>query len=155
MANRRFALLSHIHNGITDANLVDKTSGETITGLWTFNNDLIIAEGSDLALAGGSAGRVRAESKTIADDATDTFTTQGTYKMCFLVVSFNPTAMAHFGVASTQAPVNYGSGSNVSMGATNPDIDTDVNIWPSSTNEISIKNRMGSSRIFTLYTFSL
>lgn len=114
-----------------------------------------IPEKYDLTFAGAAAGAMRGESQTIADDATGSFTTAGSYKTCMLVTSFNATANAFFGATSTQAPVDYGSGSNVVFGSANPDTDGKVNIWTPGASTISIKNRMGSSRTFTLYSWSL
>lgn len=154
--NRRFKLLGqgiNVIDGVTPDDL-------TVEGDWTFDGDVtlngaITLDGQDIDMAGPGTGQIRAERQFLGDDVTGTFTTAGVYKMCMLVVSVNATYYAHFGVAGTQAPTDYGSGSAVSMGAANPDVDGNVNIWPSDSAEISIKNRAGSSRIFTLYTWSL
>jgi hypothetical protein len=103
-----------------------------------------------LGLRHGPGGALTIQIATIGDDATATFKVP-TYGMFFLVNTFNSSAFAHWGLTTTQAPVDFGSGSNVSFGATNPDIDTDVNIWPSSSGVLSIKNRLGSSRTFYLF----
>jgi hypothetical protein len=68
-----------------------------------------------------------------------------------VVSTFNATTFAHFGTAGTNAPIDYGSGANVSLGATNPDVDGKTNIWPNASGKISIKNRMGSTRTFTVF----
>ena len=87
------------------------------------------------------------QAAAINDDATGTFAID-TYSMVFIINSYNGTTYAHIGFAGTQAPVNYGSGSNVVTGATNPDTDGKVNIWPSATGVMSIKNRMGVALSF-------
>lgn len=87
------------------------------------------------------------QAAAISDDSTATFSID-TYSMVWITNSYNGTTYAHLGFAGTQAPVNYGSGSNVVTGATNPDTDGKVNIWPSATGVMSIKNRMGVALSF-------
>jgi hypothetical protein len=99
------------------------------------------------------ANRFKMQAVAISDDATATFDIGSSYAQVFVVTSYNATTYAHLGFAGVNAPINYGSGSNVSVGATNPNVDTDVNIWPSSSGTMSIKNRMGSARSF--YVFSM
>ena len=99
-------------------------------------------------------GEVTVQAVSIADDGTATFEI-GTYAMVFIISSYNSTAFAHIGFTSTQTPVNYGSGSLVSTGASNPNIDGRVNIWPSASGEFSIKNRLGSTRSFYILTFQV
>lgn len=105
------------------------------------------------AIVRSEGGALTMQSATIADDATATFIVDA-YGIHWLFNTYNSTAFAHFGKTSTQAPVDYGSGVNVSMGATNPDVDTTINIWPSAATEISVKNRIGSSRTFYLLSFT-
>jgi hypothetical protein len=99
-------------------------------------------------------GSFRCQKITIADDATKTLAV-GSYAICFLLSTYNRQAFAHFGITTTQAPQDFGSGPLISMGSANPDVDGDVNIWPSASGELSIKNRLGSSRSFYLFTLEL
>lgn len=105
------------------------------------------------AIVRSEGGALTMQSATIADDGTAVFIVDS-YGIHWLFNTYNSTAFAHFGKTSTQAPVDFGSGVNVSMGAANPDVDTDVNIWPSAATEISVKNRLGSSRTFFLLSFT-
>ncbi|KKK75851.1 hypothetical protein LCGC14_2869580, partial [marine sediment metagenome] len=142
--------------GITEANLVDKTAAEDITGAWTFTVDPIIAEGVDINLAGPGGGRMRCESQSLADDATGTFTTEGDHKFCILVTNFDTTTMASWFHTRAQNVLILGQGSLCSIdNSVNPDTDTHLNVWGSGNTEISIKNRLGSTRTITLYTFSI
>lgn len=92
---------------------------------------------------------------TIADDATAQFQVP-TYAMVFIICNFNSTAFAHFGKTTSQAPIDYGSGSIVNLAATvNPDVDGQVNIWSDSGSPylMNIKNRLGSTRVFYVMIF--
>lgn len=90
--------------------------------------------------------------ETIADDATSTFEVPS-YYMAFIISTYNRTTFAHFAGTTTQAPEDLGSGSLVSIGSVNPDVDGNVNIWPSASGEFSIKNRLGSQRTFYVLIF--
>jgi len=99
-------------------------------------------------------GSFRVQAVALADDATATFSV-GSYYIAFVLNTYNRTAFAHFGGTTTQAPQDFGSGSLVSFGTSNPNIDGRVNIWPSASGEFSIKNRLGSSRSFYIFTLEL
>ena len=106
------------------------------------------------SVAGNSAGGfLSMQHAGIADDATATFDIGGSYGIVWVVSTFNATTFAHLGITGTSAQVDYGSGSAVVTGATNPDTDSKVNIWPNTTGQISIKNRMGSHRNFYVMSF--
>lgn len=129
-----------------------------------FAQDINLVEHNDLRLAcsvgtiQSTSARVKAELQTLADDATGVFmnANNSTYRLHILVNSYNATATCMWFQTSTQTPQVVFQGSNVSIAATvNPDVDTDVNIWHSSSTGVSIKNRLGSSRTFTLYSIGL
>lgn len=94
------------------------------------------------------------EHASIADDGTFAFTLNTTYAIAVIINNRNPDDYAIVGLAGTIAPVDLAIGANVSTGAANPDIDGDVNIWPSADGEVSIKNRLGSTRVFHVLSFS-
>lgn len=120
--------------------------GGTLTGVLKLS-------GAHLELD-GSLARLKGQNETIADDATATFTIpdNASYSLVFLVTSFNTTTYFIGGMAGTNALSTIYAGSNVDNGgAANNDTDTDVNIWLSAQHTISIKNRLGSERSFTVY----
>jgi hypothetical protein len=99
-------------------------------------------------------GEVHVQAVSIADDATATFEIKS-YAMCFIISTYNRQAFAQIAFTTTQAPEDLGSGPLVSVGASNPDVDGNVNIWPSASGEFSIKNRLGSTRSFYVLTFQI
>ena len=100
-------------------------------------------------------GAVSIQTVSLADDGIGTFDTGNGYAIVHVVNNYNPTAFAHIGVTGTQAPVDYGSGSLVSTGAANPDVDGNVNIYTAAGSGIlSIKNRLGSTRKFYVFVMS-
>lgn len=126
-----------------------------------FASDVGVVEGVDFRLAltanaiTAAGARMRANTQVLGDDATGTFEIGSTYRCHILITSYNSSTFAIWFQTSTQAPVAVSLGSNVSLSSSNPDVDNDVNIWPSASTTISIKNRMGSSRSFTLYSIGL
>lgn len=96
------------------------------------------------------------QSVVLADDATYAFPRRGYLGFAsirMLTTSFGDSASCVFRHGSSTT-TSISAGANVSLGtSTNPDVDGNVNIWSSSSDIISIKNRLGSSRVFTLYTF--
>jgi len=92
--------------------------------------------------------------KAIVDDATDTWTLHRTLGIMMMTNNFGISSMALLAYNGTSIVVIW-SGSNVSVGTSgvNPDVDTDVNIWISPSGTLNIKNRLGSTRTFDVYTF--
>lgn len=90
----------------------------------------------------------------LADDATATFDV-GNYTYIVVVSTFNSTANSCAFWTTTQAPLDIGSGSAVSLGTgSNPDVDGNVNLWKSDSNTFNIRNRLGSTRNFAVLIFS-
>ena len=174
---RRFALIGHRHEEIDYD--VQLREGKTFRVYDSANEDYLQLDvGSNDATFTGSGlvdvnfsgisgitfglgdyikwntATFRVDQETLADDATGTFTV-GNYALVVVTSSFNSTAMSVAFFTTTQSPVDIGSGSAVSLGTgSNPDVDGNVNIWKSGTGELSIKNRLGSSRTFAVYSFS-
>lgn len=91
---------------------------------------------------------------SIADDATATFNAPSSNPrgIAFIVSSYDTTAMCVFFYSGSQV-LSIAAGSNTSIGTsgTNPNVDTDMNVWVDGGGNISIKNRLGSSRTFAVY----
>jgi len=145
------------HNG-TDVN-VDFVN--TLDLNW--NDDVAINFGATPGNAlKFNTARFFARQFTLADEATETFTVPS-HALIVVINNFNSTAMCTALFASTQAPVNLMTGdatqaggqAAVSLGTgVNPDVDGDANYWKSASTTFNVKNRLGSSRIFTAYIFS-
>jgi hypothetical protein len=101
-------------------------------------------------------GIMSVQSVVVADDATYAFPYRGYVgygSVRILTGSTGDNASCVFRHGSSTT-TSISAGANVSLGtSSNPDVDGNVNIWSSSADIISIKNRLGSSRTFTLYTF--
>lgn len=137
---------------------------DTNAGPIEFPLDVNIVEGNNLRLAAASdtvtttGARMKAEQQSLADDATGVFMhgDNSTYRMHIMVNNFNQTTQAIWFQVGQNTPAQIYIGSNVQIAATvNPDVDGDVNIWHSSGTGVSIKNRLGSTRTFTLYSIGL
>ena len=127
--------------GITESNLLDKTAAETISGDWTFDTHLEADSFGTIAIS-------------IADDATATFTV-GVHAVVMVLTNFTETANVASMIVAQNTPLHFITlGAAASYGnSTNPDVDGDANYWKSSSTVLSIKNRLGSTRTFTVITF--
>lgn len=98
-------------------------------------------------IADSEGGAITFQAVSINDDATATFNGDG-YGIAVIHNNYNATAYGMCGLAGVNAPIDYGSGSLLRYGSTNPNVDGCVNVWPSAVGALSIKNRLGSSRSF-------
>ena len=91
-------------------------------------------------------------SKTLADDATTTWTLRRSIGLLFINTSSSSSEAAVLAFHGTTI-VTIHAGADVSVGAsgTNPDFDGDVNIWLSAAGTLSIRNRRNGSRTFAVY----
>jgi len=150
-------------NGTTHTHIVEETSGADSNSI--HGNDGDDGTSGRIVLVGANSsasepktyqsigpGVMYLETVTIADESTYTFRARGANNraLYFLSTSFGDTTQGIFSVNGTGAPLDLASGAAVSYGATNPDILGAVNVWPASSTTISIKNRLGSARQFTL-----
>ena len=142
------ALTATSYGGIPEANLLDKAATETVSGGWTFSADLTIPVDIDISLGGGAT--FRGEQQTLADDATGTFACD-TYAMIFVVATFDDECYAIYAKDSANAPIVIHEGTRIVSGTANPDTDAKVNFWTSAGGEVSIKNRLGSTRTFDVF----
>ena len=97
---------------------------------------------------------VNGEGVSVADDASYIFARQlssSIYGIYSLTSNFNDTAQAFFACdTDTQIDLTNGLSTSVVYGnAANPDTDGKLNVWTSD-NRINIKNRLGSTRLFSL-----
>lgn len=101
-------------------------------------------------------GIMSVQSVVLADDAVYAFPYRGYIgygSIRILTGSTGDNASCVFRHGSSTT-TSISAGANVSLGtSSNPDVDGNINIWSSATDIISVKNRLGSSRTFTLYTF--
>jgi polygalacturonase len=108
---------------------------------------------STLGATARSGGLVQVHSVSIADDATYQFPEVGyASQFTFRVLSVNYNSVTTGIFTDTNTTVtDYGGGlsTGIAYGATNPDTDTKVNVYRNGSN-LEIKNRLGSSRVFTL-----
>lgn len=100
---------------------------------------------------------------TVADDGTGVFTLPGDGGFVFITASTTTTPetgqSGAFFYFSGTAVYDLGTGANWNLGSggnfgTNADIDTDHNVWRSADSQISVKNRRGSARYYTLTVIS-
>ena len=95
---------------------------------------------------------------SLADDATHAFSSRGggnNRSIYIITTPLDESTHGIFTVNGTSAiSVLAQSGTTIRVGTTNPDIDGAINIWPSTANIISIKNRLGVTRDFTLWSLS-
>ncbi|KKL18771.1 hypothetical protein LCGC14_2472170, partial [marine sediment metagenome] len=141
------------HDG-TDFNITaTNTTDINITGadLTMVAADINIAEDQSINFDNAP---IRGESQSLVDDATGTFTVTN-WAIFIVNCAFDEKSMGMFSKAGTNAILKVAVPANerFSVGATNPDVDGDINIWPSSGSEISIKNRLGSTRTFNVWFF--
>jgi hypothetical protein len=100
-------------------------------------------------------GMYSVQAVIVADDAEYSFPQKGYLgtgsSLRFINSSFDGTTNFLFS-QGTNTITSISAGTNVSFAnTTNPDVDTDLNVWIDS-NLIRIKNRLGSSRTFTLFS---
>ena len=136
---------------------VDETL--SVTGVATFADDIRIAAGSDkgVGITGITNSRFSLTRITLADDATGTVELGTNQAFIVIVTSFNRGAAFAAFTTSQQAWDNIAAqGSTVELGtSTNPDVDAKVNYWKSSSSVLSIKNRLGSTRNFLVYSLNV
>lgn len=116
-------------------------------------------EGGSLTDGNGqNGGALSVQSTTLDDDATYVFDRRGfgagdhLFTVSCNFGSENSSAMFYSAGASGVITEKTGAGStNFSLGTgSNPDVDTNINLWIDSSGRLNLKNRLGSSRSFTI-----
>jgi len=124
----------------------------------TFADILQMAEDKDLEMGGSGVGLIRCKSQSLADDATGTWDIAGGangYALHVLVSTYNAQVSGIFAYTTDATRTDVGLGALMEMGTSaNPDVDAKCNVWKSAAAELSIKNRLGSTRTFTIWSFS-
>jgi hypothetical protein len=95
------------------------------------------------------------EGKTLADDATGTWTSPRgrAHGIWIIKNSWDDSGDGMFSNTGTSVTLWHG-GTNFQLGAgSNPNIDGDINCWMSSSTVLSIKNRTGVSNSIQVYFF--
>lgn len=102
------------------------------------------------------AGGFAIQAMELADDATGTFTItnyqagSGGY---FITANFGRTTFGCFSNDGTNIDLFAGASTGIAYGdSANPDTDTKLNVWYDA-GTIKVKNRLGSTRIVTLFSF--
>lgn len=103
-----------------------------------------------------NGGVISVQSATIANDQIYNFPIKGYYgygRFCMLTAGIDERANFMF-IHGSNAIVGMTSGSLISYAnTTNPDVAGKINLWCSSSQVISLKNRFGSTAVFTLFSF--
>ncbi len=120
-------------------------------------NAIIDSLSTGITLYNGARGYQNVQvSSNVADDGTTTFSLTGDGGFVFIVAQTTSACetgqSGAFFYFSGTTMIDIGTGANWSLGSgSNPNIDTDHNVWRSADSVISVKNRRGSSRYYSLY----
>ena len=134
---------------------------ERITGNWTFDKQIKLLDDTTtlnhgIGISGVSSSMGFKMSRiSLADDAIGTIAVPS-LAIIFVVTSLNQTANIAFMQAAQEAPILLTAALGAladQLPSTNPDTDTKANYWKSTTTELSIKNRLGSTRAFNVFVF--
>ena len=168
---------STLHYHATDRARADHTGTQalsTISDAGTMASqdadDVAVTGGYiDLTGAGGVDTTIRAEEyrgpagsanlqprgATIADDATYSWTTGSsvTFTIIVLNTTVSRTVLGIITYTGQPPTVIFGDSTDWVFGTTNPDTDGKYNLYCSDGSNISIKNRIGSQKVFGLFSF--
>ncbi len=147
---------THTHiveeTGSSDNNDIIGNKGDagTIATISIVGASSVVSESNNYQ--GTGLGVIDHETVTITNEGTYTFRSRGvTNRALYLIATnFSDQTQGVFSLDGTSAPVNLVGGTAIAYGSINPDTVGAVNIWPASSSTISIKNRLGSDREFTL-----
>ncbi len=123
------------------------------TGNYAITIDRAAAVVTNLTLAVGS-GKWRLQHESLADGATGTFTLAADGTIHISCASGSANAIF---TNDGQTAVSVFAGSNSALGTsgTNPDTDGKANYWMSAASVLSIKNRLGSTRDFSVMALNI
>jgi len=126
-----------------------------IDGTATVNGALKFAADVDHHMSGSGFGLVRCKRISLADDATGTYDTAGIYGTHIIIMEYNASTTGIVSYTTQGTIVDHGSGTAMAYGTSaNPDTDGKCNVWKSLDRQISVKNRMGSTRACTVWSFA-
>jgi hypothetical protein len=134
--------------GNVNIGLAERTDKAQATAFVPRFGDVAPSDSSD-------GGMYSVQAVVVADDAEYSFPAKGYLpngsSLRFISSNFDGTTNFLFS-QGTNTITSISAGTNVSFAnTTNPDVDTDLNVWIAS-DLIRIKNRLGSSRVFTLFS---
>jgi hypothetical protein len=134
--------------GNVNIGLAERQDRATATAFVPRFGDIAPIDSSD-------GGMYSVQAVIVADDAEYSFPAKGYLpngsSLRFISSNVNGTTNFLFS-QGTNTITSISAGTNVSFAnTTNPDVDTDLNVWIDS-DLIRIKNRLGSSRVFTLFS---
>jgi hypothetical protein len=134
--------------GNVNIGLAERTDKAQATAFVPRFGDVAPSDSSD-------GGMYSVQAVVVADDAEYSFPAKGYLpngsSLRFISSNFDGTTNFLFS-QGTNTITSISAGTNVSFANTaNPDVDTDLNVWIAS-DLIRIKNRLGSSRVFTLFS---
>ncbi len=117
------------------------------------SGNVVLPDASGIENASG--GELTIHRLSLTDDATGTVTV-GNKAIVMVSSGFNENAGLAAFITFQQTPVfMHTLGTATSYGdSANPDVDGDANYWKSSSAVLSVKNRLGSTRTFTIYAFT-
>lgn len=133
-------------------NVIPNSSGATLWKAFTGNPPTLIQCGNNPNF-NGAATYDLGESVSLVDDASYVFANHGATTMGIYAIknNFNQTSQALFIFHSTIIDLGGGLTTTVAYGnGVNPDTDGKLNVWRDANGRVNIKNRLGSTRIFTL-----
>jgi hypothetical protein len=123
------------------------------------NNPVPLLLGATLADGyGGYGGGMTVQSANLGDDVSFAFQIRGVTagNVTILIKTDFSGAVALLNCTGASAAIAsiYETASTFSLGAgSNPDIDNRVNVWVDANGKVNVKNRLGSSRVFTVMFF--
>ena len=147
-----------VNNGAASTLFLNADGGEVNIGNAT-SADLVVSGditmGDTQALKNSVGGELRISRLSLTDDATGTVTV-GNRSIIMVTAGFDESAGLAALITFVRAPIFFHTlGAAASYGnSANPDVDGDANYWKSSNTALSIKNRLGSTRTFTIYDFA-
>lgn len=148
------AYMEAIHDGLDMNFNMSSTADLDITGL---SGVIRVPDGSGMGLDAVSAKNFTMKRVTLADDATAAVALGASN--CFIIIqtTYNrTTCLAAFTTSQQSWDTIAVQGSLVSLGASsNPDVDGRMNYWKSASSTLSIKNRIGSTRSFTIFIYTV
>lgn len=133
-------------------NTVPNSSSATLWKAYEGNPPTLMACGNNPNF-NGAATYDMGESVSLIDDASYVFANHGATTVGIYAIknNFNQLSQALFVLHTTVLDLTNAATTSVAYGnGVNPDIDGKLNVWRDANGRVNIKNRLGSTRIFTL-----
>ncbi len=146
-------------HGILSHDGTDFNSDFTNTADWDVTGLTALAfqdaNTAHIELGGSGRGRITCrQTNSIADDATDTFNIPDAQTGAFVVL-FSTVPSTEYVVmmvsGTTAVSLHTGSATVLGTSGSNPDTDGKLNVWMSSNGVVSVKNRLGTSKLLRVW----